>query len=181
MHQYLSLSGRGSFKIHDIKLPSRNILNIDKNNTTRVLSKKNRHYYLFFPSGRNLEMDAIVQTKSSKKNISVFSIKKQPFFITASAKKYFQISISFDDQYNHQVKFFYNISSNSNPQISLETDKLRQMPCRRFRFIKILFFFLPKTPYYIFFSFSIYTKYDVQYMHIVDDDEEEEEKKKNNS
>ena len=42
-------------------------------------------------------------------------------------------------------------------------------------------FFLPKTPYYIFFSFSIYTKYDVQYMHIVDDDEEEEEKKKNNS
>ena len=52
------------------------------------------------------------------------------------------------------------------------------MPCRRFRFIKILFF-LPKTPYYIFFSFSIYTKYDVQYMHIVDD-EEEEEKKKNN-
>ena len=34
-------------------------------------------------------MDAIVQTKSSKKNISVFSIKKQPFFITASAKKYF--------------------------------------------------------------------------------------------
>ena len=43
-----------------------------------------------------------------------------------------------------------------------------------------IFFFLPKTPYYIFFSLSIYTKYDVQYMHIIDD-EEEEEKKKNNS
>ena len=63
----------------------------------------------------------------------------------------------------------------------METDKLRQMPCRRFRFIKILFFFTENSLLYIFFSFSIYTKYDVQYMHIVDDDEEEEEKKKNNS
>ena len=38
-----------------------------------------------------------------------------------------------------------------------------------------------KNPITYFFSFSIYTKYDVQYMHIVDDEEEEEEKKKNNS
>ena len=41
-----------------------------------------------------------------------------------------------------------------------------------------IFFFTENS--LLFFSFSIYTKYDVQYMHIVDD-EEEEEKKKNNS